>query len=437
MPKRDDIITDERPYARLGLFTLLLAFVIPLAWASLAPLNSAVVASGRISVASDNKVVQHLDGGLVEQIAVKDGDLVEAGQLLLVLDSESLNIRLDQVDDRLLEIRANLERLTAERNGKDELAFSAELQAQAESELGQEILRTQQQLFSSRRSAHQAEQNMLEQRLAQTRKQIEGSVSLIGTQSHRLKLLRKEHKTLQKLAQTKVVSDTKVREVEGAMVGVQGELVAQEGEQARLRESLAETRFSATLRQQEYHKEVVTQLRDLQAQQIDLQSERRKTLDRLSRIDVRAPVAGKVKGFKVVTLGAVISAGQSIMEIVPRERMFRIDARVSPMDIDSLHPGLKAEVRIPVFESAQRFPSLFADLLDVSTDVYQDEYADEAYYKASLRMDESSLDILSNEQLNLVSGMPAEVVIKTGERTLTSYLLQPISDMLARAFNEN
>ncbi|MEJ1396031.1 MAG: HlyD family efflux transporter periplasmic adaptor subunit, partial [Candidatus Sedimenticola sp. (ex Thyasira tokunagai)] len=149
-----------------------------------------------------------------------------------------------------------------------------------------------------------------------------------------------------------------------------------------------------------------------------------------------APVSGKVKGFKVVTIGAVISAGQSIMEIVPVEQDFKINARISIMDIDSLYPGLNAEVRFPVFDGSQRFPSLFADLVDVSTDAYQDEGGEEAYYKASLIIDAVSLERLADEELRLVSGMPVDVIIKTGERTLVDYLLRPLSDMLARAFNE-
>ena len=168
----------------------------------------------------------------------------------------------------------------------------------------------------------------------------------------------------------------------------------------------------------------------------ELQSQRSSLEDKLSRIEIRAPVSGKVKGFNVVTTGAVIKAGEPIMEIVPHESAFTIHARISPMDIDVLHPGLKAEVRIPAFDGSRYFPRLYSDLQDVSSDVYVEEKADSVYYKATLTIDNATMDVLRNEKLQLISGMPVEVVIKTGERTLLDYLTKPLRDMVVKAFNE-
>ncbi|MES9857421.1 MAG: HlyD family type I secretion periplasmic adaptor subunit [Sedimenticola sp.] len=427
---------DRQPYVRIGFFMLLLTFVVFFGWAAIAPLNSAVVAGGRIIVASENKTVQHLDGGLVKSIAVKEGDLIKAGQLLLTLDGEPLRIHMYQIQSQLLDTRANLERLMAERDGRNELTFSSELLSIKATTLGHEILGTQQQLFLSRRAVLASERDIFEQRLRQTQKQLDGGTSLLETQRHRLTLLRQERDALLKLFGNKVVSEAKVREIEGSVAALRGDIVVQEGEQARLSELYTETGFSALLRDQEYRKEVLSQLRDLQSQQINLQAEERDLLDKLTRIEIHAPVSGKIKGFKVVTIGAVISAGQSIMEIVPLEQDFKINARISLMDIDSLHPGLSAEVRFPVFDGSQRYPGLFAAMVDVSTDIYQDEGSKESYYKASLVMEKESLAVLAAEDLKLVSGMPVDVIIKTGERTLVDYLLRPLSDMLARAFNE-
>jgi epimerase transport system membrane fusion protein len=191
-----------------------------------------------------------------------------------------------------------------------------------------------------------------------------------------------------------------------------------------------------TLLKRDFVKEVIANRRELEASWTELQAQQRALVDKLSRIDIRAPVGGKVKGFNVVTTGAVISAGAPIMEIVPHESLFTIHARVSPMDIDALYPGLKAEVRIPVFDSARNFPSLYSELQDVSTDVYVEEQSDEAYYKATLTLDEETMAILQQQNLQLISGMPVEVVIKTGERTLFNYLVKPLQDMVVRAFNE-
>ena len=426
----------ESGYARLGFMALAVTAVMLLGWGAIAPLHSAVVAGGRVLTASDNKVVQHLDGGLVRRIAVRDGDLVNAGQLLLTLDERPLQIRLDQVDEQLLEISANLERLAAERESAAELRFSATLQQQSDALDQADTLQTQQRLFASRRAAFTSEQQVLAQRQLQIRKQLDGGESLLGTQRNRLLLMEQQLAALRKVASRKAVSQAKVRETESEVYELRGEILAQESEMARLRESLAEAEFSASLRQQEYLSDVIGEQRQLQSQRIDLLAQQQDLHERLQRVELRAPVAGKVQGFRVVTLGAVISGGEGIMEIVPQGHDFKIHARISPMDVDSVYPGLQAEVRFPAFQGMQMLPSLFAKLNDISSDVYIDEASGEAYYKASLTLDSDSMALLQAEQRPLVAGMPVDLVIRTGERTLAQYLVQPFSDMLARAFNE-
>lgn len=426
---------DERRYARIGLATLALTFGALLGWAMLAPLSSAVVASGRIVVASDNKVVQHLDGGLVRSIAVRDGDRVQAGQLLLALDDVALQSRLRQIDEQLFSNRANIERLAAERDGEARLRWSPQLAATI-ADQAEELLATQQALFDSRRAALDAERRAQAGREEQIRTQIAAGSSVLHSQRERLALLEEEHKGLLRLRKNNAVSQSHVRDLEGRMVELRGNIATQEGENSRLAEALIESQSRADTRDQEFRADAIAQLRDLQSQQINLQAERRDTLDRLSRVEIRAPVAGKIKGLTVVTLGAVIKAGQALMEIVPDDRRFRIDARISPLDIDSVHAGLNAEVRMPVFDGSQTRPPLFAGVDDVSSDVYTDQATREAYFKASLDIDADSYNILAQERLQLVSGMPVDVIIRTGQRTLADYLVRPLRDMLARAFNE-
>ena len=428
---------DELPYVRLGMGILFFTFAILLGWAALSPLNSAVIANGRITVASDNNVIQHLDGGLVKTISVRDGDIVKRGQILLALDDESLHIRLKQIHEQLMETEANLLRLSAERDNMAELNFPESLIKDVDSEATRKILLTQKHLFKSRRETLDSESSVLQQRRLQIQKQLEGSKKMLRTLNSRLALLNDDHKAIKKLQSKKLVSERDVRNSQNNISTLQGDIYTENGEISRLQESLAEIEHSDILRKREFQQEVITQLRDLQAQKIDLQAEKNGVLERFKRIDIRAPIAGKVKGFNVVTEGAVISSGQAIMEIVPLEKEFKIHAKVSPMDIDSLYAGLNAEVRVTAFEGAQNFRSLHANLVDVSTDVYQPEQSEEAYYKAILVMDEGSLGVLSDENRKLVSGMPVDVIIKTGERTLASYLMEPLSDMMVRAFNES
>lgn len=435
-PLDSGIKIDEHPYRLLGWTIITITFVLMLSWSALAALDSAVVANGRIYVASLNKSVQHLDGGLVKSIAVQDGDLVEAGQLLLSLDRIPLEIKLENINEQLIETQASLERLAVERDALAALTFSDALKARTQRMNAQSILETQRQLFASRRQALRSEQAILRQRLVKTQQEINGTREMMRTLRNRLGLLNQDLTGLRKLVDKNFASKAKLREVQRQRSELQGNMISHEAEVSRLKASLPEIRSQIELLEKEYNKEVISSLRDFQSRRLNLLAEQRTLEGRLSRIDIRAPVSGKIKGLDVVTQGAVIKAGITVMEIVPIERDFRIHARISPMDIDALYPGLKAEVRIPVFEGARYFPSLYADLEDISTDVYLEERSADAYYKATLKVDRDSLAVLEKENLKLVSGMPIEVVIKTGERTLLDYLVKPMREMAVRAFNE-
>ncbi len=432
----DDPTLDDSSYRKLGWSILAITFIFLLGWAGIAPLESAVVANGRILVASLNKSVQHLDGGLVAHIAVEDGDIVSEGQLLLSMDRKPLDIQLGKVTSQLIETEANLERLIAERDSKKQLVFPAKLIDQAKMARQPAILATQQQLFDSRRQALVSEQAVLRQRLVKTKGEIASNKQMIKTLRRRLSLLDQDLEGLNKLAAKKMVSDSKLREVQRDRTEISGDLISHQSDITRLETSLLEIKSQITLLERDFQKEVITSQRELEERRMELQSQQSALKEKLSRIDIRAPVSGKIKGFNVVTTGAVINAGAPIMEIVPRESSFTIHARISPMDIDALYPGLKAEVRLPVFDSARNFPSLYSVLKDVSSDVYVEERSDDAYYKATLTIDDETMTTLSNENLQLVSGMPVEVVIKTGERTLFDYLVKPLRDMVVRAFNE-
>jgi epimerase transport system membrane fusion protein len=435
-PQESAPTLDDSSYRMLGWIAVVVTFVFLLGWSMVAPLGSAVVADGRILVASLNKSIQHLDGGLVAHIAVEDGDIVKEGQLLLSLDRKPLDIQLDKVSSQLIETEANLERIVAERDGKDGLNFTSELIAQVKTLNQPAILATQQRLFMSRREALLSEQKVLRNRMEKTKVEIASNKQMVKVLQLRMSLLDEDLEGLSKLAVDKIVSDSEVREVKRQRTEISGDLITYQADITRLDALLQEIKSQIVLLKSDFQKEVVTSQRELEERVIELQSQKSSVKEKLSRIDVRAPVGGKIKGFNVVTAGAVIKAGEAIMEIVPRESVFTIHARVSPMDIDSLYPGLMAEVRIPVFDGSKHFPTLYSELKDVSTDVYVEEKNDDAYYKAILKIDSDSMDTLSSENLQLISGMPVEVVIKTGERTLFDYLSKPLQDMVVRAFNE-
>jgi epimerase transport system membrane fusion protein len=434
--QENDPTMDDSSYRKLGWAVVVVTFVFLLGWSAIAPLESAVVAGGRILVASLNKRVQHLDGGLVAHIAVEDGDIVTEGQLLLSLDRKPLDIQINKVSSQLLETEASIERLVAEREGASELTFSPDLIGQAEKMKQGAILTTQQRLFKTRRGALISEQKVLLNRLEKNKGEIVSNNQMIETLHLRLSLLDKDLEGLNKLAARKMVSDSKLREVQRQRTEISSDIITHQSDISRLEASSQEIKSQIILLERDFVKEVVANQRELEERGLELRSQQSAINEKLSRIDIRAPVNGKIKGFNVVTTGAVLKAGEPIMEIVPRESLFTIHARVSPMDVDALYPGLKAEVRIPVFDGAKYFPTLYSELKDVSADVYVEDKSDSAYYKATLTIDEETMDALRKEKLQLISGMPVEVVIKTGERTLFDYLSKPLRDMVVRAFNE-
>jgi HlyD family type I secretion membrane fusion protein len=435
-PRTEAPSTDDRLYVRIGLSALTLTFVFLLAWAALAPLRSAVVATGRLTAASENQTIEHLDGGLIDEILVRDGDLVSAGQVLLRLDPQPLRIQRDNADSQLFEIQANLERLAAERAGVGELTFSAQLLESAETDFERDILATQQALFETRRKAAKTEHAMLAQRAKQADNQIEGLKTLVGTLRQRVSLLDADLKGLRTLESDNLVSASKLRETERRRSELVGEIAEREGEIASLGETVSENRQRIELRKREFQRDVAGELRDLQAKVISLTAARQAVADKLSRVEIRAPADGTVKGFDIATTGAVINAGDPIMEIVPTDQRYRVQARISPMDVDALHPGMQAEIRLSAIDGSRNFPVIHADLRGVSADVFTSEYRDEAYYKALFALGDQSMAVLNKENARLVPGMPVDLYIKTGERTFLDYLTRPLQDLLARALNE-
>jgi epimerase transport system membrane fusion protein len=250
-------------------------------------------------------------------------------------------------------------------------------------------------------------------------------------------------KRLQELFAQRLISNIELREkeressqLEGEIASTKADIARAKTEISRIKESMTETGHQVVLNREEYLKEVSTQLSDLQSRSSQLRSQEVALLDKLSRTVMKAPVDGKIKGFEVVTVGAVLPAGATVMEIVPNEQAFKIIAEVEPNNIDVVSPGQDAEIRLSVFDNSRYFPVIYAKVDDVSADTTVDPSSKMSYYKTSLSLKPDSTSVLDREQVTLVSGMPVEVLILTGQRTLLDYLLKPFTDLLARGFNE-
>ncbi|OZB85181.1 MAG: hypothetical protein B7Z48_06305, partial [Thiotrichales bacterium 12-47-6] len=272
-------------------------------WAGLAPLKSAVVATGKVVVESRNKVVQHLDGGLVAEIYVKEGDLVKKNQPLLRLSDVQIQAQLDIVNSQLWEAKANLARLQAERDGLDQLVLSSELkQLQSEPKMAQYLL-TQMQLFEARRQAYHSEQSVLKQRIGQTKQQISGLEQVIASQVKRSQSLSQDVKDWQSLYEQQFADKVRLREMQRQLTELEGDIAGKQSEIARLKQVVAETERQVLLRQQEYQKEVTDGLREAQSRQSEAEARVSALSDQLRRIDILSPDDGRVVGFDVVTVG--------------------------------------------------------------------------------------------------------------------------------------
>jgi epimerase transport system membrane fusion protein len=428
---------DDKPFRRFGLFVtigMLGGFIL---WAGFAPLKSATVGPGKIVVESRNKVVQHLDGGIVAEIYVKEGDLVKKGQPLLRLSDTQTKAQLNIINSQLWEAIANLERLTAEHNGQETLVLSKRaLALQSEPKMAQ-YLTTQAELFKVRRQAYHSEQSVLKQRVGQSKQQIQGLEQMIVSEQSRAQSLKTDVKDWQSLYEQQFADKVRLREMQRQLTELEGDITGKQSEIARLKQVTLETEHQVLLRQQEYLKEVSDQMRDAQAKQSESEARSVALTDQLRRIEITAPDDGRVVGFDVVTVDAVIEPRRPIMQIVPTtEHGFLVMGHVQTTDIDMVALGQRAEIKFNAFNTSY-LPVLYGHVSSIGADALMDEATKMPYYDVKVIPEPEAVAALEKQGWQLVSGMPADVYIITRERTLISYIIKPIRVMLSRAFNED
>ncbi|MCL7929581.1 HlyD family type I secretion periplasmic adaptor subunit [Halomonas llamarensis] len=431
---QEKLPTSDKGYRKLGFAILLLAFGGFGTWAATASLAIAVVAPGSVSIESFKRTVQHLEGGIVEALHVEDGDKVEAGDTLMVLSDTQASSQLEIARSQYLINRAMEARLLAEQEGAEMLTIPEALQ-DVDNPRVQQVLAVQQSLFVARKQSLKSTLEALDEQIVQMREQIEGLEERISVNKRRITSMRGEAEDFRSLFQEGLGDNQRLRELERQILQLEGSNAEFRSNIAQLKSQISEKRLEREIQQQEFQKEVGEQLRQAQSQIAEAEEQIVSLSDQVERTVIKAPVSGTVVGLEVHTDGAVIRGGDKIMDIVPSNDGFVVAARIPTRDIDNIFVGQFAEIRFSAFN--QRLTDVIdGEVIHVSADSFEDEATGEQYYRARVRVTEKGRKKMT-EHMQLLSGMPAEVMIRTGERTFASYIAKPITDMLARAIRED
>lgn len=425
--------TDTRHAARVGLWALGLGLGGFLLWAAWAPLDEGVPSQGVVAIDTKRKAVQHLSGGIVKQVLVREGDMVREGQPLVQLDEAVASATYQAIRQRYLSLRAMEARLIAEQQGRRTLVFHPDLQqASTDPQIGSHMA-TQAQLLRSRQASLQAELRSLEENMVGQQALLQANEVMLGHRRDQLRSVEEELRHTRSLVQEGYAPRNRQLELERMAADVHASMAELAGSMTRARAAVAELRQRAQARQAEYYKEVDTELANVVREvQSDAEKYPAARTD-LERTEIRSPASGQVVGLSVQTVGAVVQPGQKLMDIVPLGEALLLEARIDPHLIDRVRPGLPTDVRFSAFSHAPQLV-VQGELLSVSGDLLTEAQTNVSYYLARVRLTPEGMKALGGRQMQ--PGMPAEIVIKTGERSMLTYLLHPLTKRMAASMKE-
>lgn len=416
---------------RIGLTLLFLVFGVFGFWSAFAPLDGAAFAPGSVTVKSYKKIVQHLEGGIVAEILARDGDLVPAGQALLVLDDTQPKASLEIVTSQYVALKMREARLIAERDGLSSVEYPIELSI---SEAGaQQEIAAQNEIFTARRNAYEGRIGILGQRVDQLQNQVVGMEAQRETKDLLAQSFAEELADTQSLLKQGFSEKTRLRQAERNYASYSGEAAELTANIAATQVQVGETELQILQQKSEFQNEVVTELSEVQTTLKDTSERLTALTDVVRRTTIVAPDTGAVNGMQIHTIGGVIRPGAQIAEIVPESDELIVQASVNPIDIDRVSEGQEARIRFSTF--GNRAPTIFGTLITLSADAILNEATGTSYYLARVEVNPESIEELGD--LALMPGMPAEVYINTGSRTLLQYLFKPLSNAASRSFNED
>jgi HlyD family type I secretion membrane fusion protein len=423
----------QTPAAR-GFGVAVLTFVVFGGWASFASIDGAIVASGSVVVESDRKVVQHLEGGIVRELDVSDNNHVEEGQVLLRLDPTQERAKEEMARSAVYSAVAEEAMLQAEAAGLDRINFPGELIQKTSDPSARRAMDDQTRRFEERRSARKLETSILEEKIAQSQRQIQGNAAQNDAAQTQLTSFSDEYTKLKPLVDKGLIVMTRLTALERSKADTEGKIGSLQADIARLGRTIEESRLQIEQVRQKMLEESATKLSETRATLADAREKLRVATDALDRTEIRAPRAGRLVNLKIHTIGAVIRAGDTLMEVVPDNDTLVVAAKIPALEINHVQIGLPTEVRLPSFK-ARTTPVAIGEVLAVAADAQRDEVTHQPFYEVKVSVQVSQFPETVREKLK--PGMIADVLIATGERTVLAYLVQPMSDAIRRGMRED
>ena len=431
----DSYANNKTPH-RLGLFLLLVGLAGFLLWAGFAPLDEGVPTEGVVNVESNHKVVQHLSGGIVKALAVKEGQEVKAGDVLLTLDDAVIKARHQEVKQHYMGLRAQESRLLAEKVGAKNIQFHEDLTNNKDDFYVQKHMMNQSQLLQARQNVLSAEIMAIQEAIQGQNAIIVGDEGVLTSYQSQLALLNEQLSGIKPLVKEGYAPRNQLNELEQKIAQNIGQVANTQANITRGKRTILELNQRMMVRQQTEKKEIDTEMAQVNLA-VQSEADKFKALsEELGRISILAPASGQVIGLQIHTIGAVIQPGQKIMDIVPMGEPLILDAKIPPNLIDKVHAGQDADVRFSTFANT---PQLLVEgkVKTISKDLITEnaQNADRvSYYLAKVSITPEGMKVLGDRKLQ--PGMPVQVVIKTGERTLLTYLLHPLTKRIAASMKE-
>ena len=426
------ILKSEKGTVNFGIFVIFMLVGVFGIWLGMAPLNSAAVAVGKINVVSNKKIIQHLEGGVVDKIFVKDGDVVKAGDPLVEIKNAALQSEIGIVRADYLRTSAIASRLEAQKDDASEIKFSDDIKQISGYE---EVANGQISIFNEQKKLLDNEKTILKQRIKQLENQIQGAKAIMSAKKDRIASLNEEIREWERLFKEQLADKVRLRDLNREKTAVEGELAAGTAEIARLGVQINETQGQIALRDRSFKEDILKKLEDAKIRLVDLEQRYNALKDQSERTIVKSPVEGSVVELAFHTIGGVIRPGERIMSIVPDDTDYVVEAKLNVVDIDTVHVGQLADIRFSAFQHKPSFV-MEGKITYVSADSVQDS-AGHSYYDIKAELTPEGMKEFDRNEFFIVPGMPVEVMIKTGDRTMLEYILKPFIDMFKRAFNED